>query len=114
MPTATPESREPLTIIAGGGGVPAHVAAAATAGGRPVQILGIRGEADPGIAAFPHAWIGWGELGRIDKLIKDHGSRDLVLVGTIKARPDFRGMKLDLATMRSLKDILGIVIGGDS
>ena len=105
---------EPLTIIAGGGSVPARVAAAATAQGRPVQIIGIAGEADPGIAAFRHEWIGWGELGRLDGLLKAHGGRDLVLVGSVHKRPDFKGIRLDLATIRSLKDILSIVLGGDN
>src|SRR5258707_9315843 len=104
MPRTMPEkSGEPLTIIAGGGSVPAHVAAAAIAQGRPVQIIGIKGEADPGISAFPHDWIGWGDLGRLDKLLKDHGGRDLVLVGGIKARPDYKSIKLDMATVRSIK-----------
>jgi UDP-2,3-diacylglucosamine hydrolase len=105
---------EPLTIIAGGGTVPVRVAAAAAAEGRPVQIIGIAGEADPGIAAFRHEWVGWGELGRLEGLLKAHGGRDLVLVGSVRKRPDFKGMRLDLATMRSIKDILAIVLGGDN
>jgi UDP-2,3-diacylglucosamine hydrolase len=107
-------SGEPLAIIAGGGSVPAHVAAVASAAGRKVLIIGIRGEADPGIAEFPHEWLDWGELGRLDDLLTSHGGRDLVLIGSIRTRPDFKGIKLDLATMRSLKDILAIVVGGDS
>jgi DUF1009 family protein len=110
-----PEGRgEPLTIIAGGGSVPGLVAAAAVAAGRPVLVIGIRGEADPLVGAFRHEWLDWGELGRLDELLKGHGARDLVLVGGVKKRPDFRGIRLDLATMRSLKDILSIVVGGDN
>ena len=94
--------------------MPAHVAAAAAAAGRPVLIVGIRGEADPGIARFPHEWLDWGQLGRLEKILTKHGGRDLVLIGSIRTRPDFKGIKLDFATMRSLKDILAIVVGGDS
>jgi DUF1009 family protein len=117
MPRSQPmpeAAGEPLTIIAGGGTVPAYVATAAAAAGRPVFIVGVKGEADQGIARFPHAFLEWGELGQLDRLLKEHRSRDLVLIGTIKSRPDFRKIRIDLATMRSLKDILQIVVGGDN
>jgi hypothetical protein len=105
---------EPIAIIAGGGPVPAHVAAAAVAAGRPVFVVGIRGEADEAIAAFPHEFLSWGQLGRLDEILRTHGGRDLVLIGSVRSRPDFKGISLDLATMRSLKDILTIVVGGDN
>lgn len=105
---------EPLTIIAGGGSVPAHVAAAAVAAGRPVLIIALKGEADRAVEAFPHEWLGWGDLGRLDDLLKARRARDMVLVGSVRSRPDFKSIKLDLATMRSLKDILAIIVGGDN
>src|SRR5262245_6454662 len=111
--TTMPEG-EPLTIIAGGGTVPAYVAAAAVKAGRPVFIVGIRGEADQAISAFPHEFLDWGQLGRLDEILKSRGGRDLVLIGSIRMRPDFKGITLDLATMSSLKDILSIVVGGDN
>src|SRR5258708_667861 len=104
---------EPLTIIAGGGPVPAHVAAAAVRAGRPVFVVGISGEAEQAIAAFPHEFLSWGQFGRLDQILKTHGSRDIVLIGSVRSRPDFKGITLDLATIRSLKDILAIVVGGD-
>jgi DUF1009 family protein len=103
-----------LTIIAGGGIVPAYVAAAAVKAGRPVFVVGIKGEADRGIAAFPHEFLDWGQLGRLDEILKAQRGRDLVFVGSIRTRPDYKTISLDLATMRSLKDILSIVIGGDN
>jgi len=45
---------EALTIIAGGGPIPSYVASAAAKAGRPVFVVGIKGEADQAIAAFPH------------------------------------------------------------
>jgi len=107
-------SGEPLTIIAGGGSVPAHVATAAIAAGRPVLIVALKGEADPSVEAFPHEWIGWGDLGRLDQLLASRKARDMVMVGSIRTRPDFKSIKLDLATMKSLKDILAIIVGGDN
>ena len=104
---------EALTIIAGGGAIPSYVAAAAAKAGRPVFVIGIKGEADQAIAAFPHEFLDWGQLGRLDEILRSRHGRDLVLVGSIRSRPDFKGISLDLATMRSLKDILAIIIGGD-
>lgn len=105
---------EPLTIIAGGGSVPAHVAAAAIRAGRPVLIVALKGEADPAVEAFPHEWLGWGDLGRLDTLLAERKARDMVLVGSVRMRPDFKSVKLDFATLKSLKDILAIIIGGDN
>ena len=64
---------EPLAIIAGGGSVPIHVAEAAVAQGRPVLVIGIDGEADKGIERFPHVWLSWGQIGKLQKLLEGHG-----------------------------------------
>src|SRR5262249_44329623 len=66
------------------------------------------------ITAFPHEFLDWGQFGRLDEILKSRGGRDLVLVGSVRSRPDFKGIRLDLATMRSLKDLLAIVVGGDN
>src|SRR6202171_333043 len=105
---------EALTVIAGRRPIPAYVAAAAVKAGRPVFVVGIKGEADQAITAFPHEFLDWGQLGRLDQILGSQGGRDLVFVGSVRTRPDFKGISLDLATMRSLKDILAIIIGGDN
>lgn len=104
---------EPLAILAGGGKLPLEVARAALAAGRPVLVLGIRGEAGPEIAGFPHDWIGWGEIGRIEALIRAHGARDVVLVGGVSNRPDYRSIKLDLGAVRVLPQLIKAVASGD-
>lgn len=107
-------SDRPLAIIAGGGSVPLHVAAAALADGRKVLLLGIEGEADQRIADYPHAWFSWGQIGRLEKLLAEHGTRDLVLVGGVKARPDFKRFRPDLGTVRILPKILSMMANGDN
>ncbi len=105
----------PLAIIAGGGAVPMIVASAAERAGRPVLILGIEGAADTAIASYPHRWIGWGQLGRLLRSLRDHKTRELVLVGRIDVRPDYRRLRLDLGTLRALPTILRILFsGGDN
>lgn len=105
---------EPLAILAGGGSVPGIVAAAAIRAGRPVLVIGIAGEADASIEAFPHRWVGWGDVGRLLASLKAHRSHDLVLVGRIGSRPDYLGMKLDRAGAMVRPAILRIFAGGDN
>lgn len=110
---AAGERQGPVAILAGGGAVPAIVAAAAERAGRAALILGLEGESDPAIAAFRHVWVKWGELGRMDKLIREHGATEIVLVGTIGKRPDFRSISLDALALKSLPRLAGITLGGD-
>jgi DUF1009 family protein len=115
MPEAVPAAAGggPRGHLAGGGGVPLQVAAEAAAAGRPVLILGIAGEAGEGIAAYPHHWVGWGEIGRVVGLLRSAGIRDVVMVGGVAGRPDYRNIRLDLGGIRTLPQILGLMIGGD-
>ena len=105
---------EPLAIVAGGGSLPAIVASAAAKAGRPVLILGIDGEAGSEITDFPHQWIKWGQLGRAESLLQAHGAREIVMVGAIRRRPDFRRIRLDALAIKSLPRILALLIGGDN
>lgn len=107
-------SDRPLAIIAGGGSVPLHVAAAGLADGRKVLLVGIEGEADQRIADYPHAWFNWGQFGRLERLLAEHGTRDVVLVGGVRARPDFKRLKLDFGTVRVLPEVLTIIANGDN
>jgi UDP-2,3-diacylglucosamine hydrolase len=108
------ENAEPLAILAGGGAVPIIVASAAARVGRPVMIVGIEGEAGPEIAAFPHRWVGWGEVGRLLTLLRLHRTQDLVLVGRIGSRPDYLGMEVDRGGALVRQAILRIFGGGDN
>lgn len=75
-----------LGILAGGGRFPILVAEAALAQGRPVIIAAIRGEADPAISAYPHRWIGRGQVGTLISLLKHHHARELVIIGGMRQR----------------------------
>lgn len=110
---ALAEAGEPIVILAGGGDLPARVAAAAEATGRPPLILAIEGEASESVASFPHHWVKWGELGRLERLTKDHGAKDIVLVGKIVNRPSLKSVRLDALAIRSLPKLLGLFSGGD-
>lgn len=107
-------SDRPLAVIAGGGSVPLHVARTALAAGRRVLVIGIAGEADQQISQYPHDWFQWGQLGHLEKLLGSQGESDVVLVGGVKVRPDFKSLKLDFGTVRVLPRILSFMASGDN
>jgi len=103
----------PLAILAGGGAFPSLVAAAAQRAGREVVIAAIRGEADATIEAFPHRWIGRGQLGTVLRLFRDAGAREMVIVGGIRERRLPRLSELDLGAVWVLLRHLRILAQGD-
>lgn len=102
----------PLAIIAGGGVLPISIAEAALASGHDVHILGICGEADEAIARFPHAWLKWGEVGKLFATLDDWGCRDLLIIGGV-TRPDLAKVKFDFGVIKSLPFLLSLRLGGD-
>jgi hypothetical protein len=101
-----------LAIIAGGGALPLIVADAARARGRNVHLIGLKGEADPAIEAYPHDWMKWGEIGKMFAILKREQCRDLVLIGKV-TRPDVRNLSIDLGALKILPFLLTLGTGGD-
>ena len=102
----------PLGIIAGAGSFPLALARAATAQGRPVFALLLKGIAGPELQAFPHAWIGIGQFGAMVAQARKAGCRDLVLIGSL-VRPNLWTTVPDLGGLRVLPDIVRLFRGGD-
>lgn len=92
--------------------MPVSVAEAALQSGHDVHILGIRGEADEAIAHFPHAWVKWGEVGKLLATLDDWGCRDLVIIGGV-TRPDLANVKFDFGAIKNLPFLLSLGLGGD-
>src|SRR6185312_5376117 len=90
-----------IGILAGGGRLPRTIAESASARGETVHIVGIEGEADPGIARFPHTWVNWGQIGRMVATLRDEGGRKLVIAGAV-TRPDLRRIRPDAGFFKSL------------
>ena len=112
--TAGPDATQdgPLAVIAGGGTLPAALAAAAAAQGRAVHVIGIRGEADAKISRFPHTWLKWGEVGKLFATLEGLGCRDLVIIGSV-SRPDLANVRFDFGAIKNLPFLLGLGVGGD-
>ncbi len=94
-----------LGILAGGGRLPGQVAAAARAAGREVFLIGLEGFADPAVLApWPHETIRILAAGRIIAALREHGCKDLVLVGPVR-RPSLLGLRPDAEGARILARI---------
>ena len=102
-----------LGILAGGGPFPGQVAAAATAAGRPVFIIGFEDFAEAAvITAYPHAFVRLGAAGRMLGLLRDHGCTDIVMVGPVR-RPSLLDLRPDAEGARILARIGRSAFSGD-
>ncbi|MEX2034403.1 MAG: UDP-2,3-diacylglucosamine diphosphatase LpxI [Xanthobacteraceae bacterium] len=119
--TALPEQRShpvarsgpPIGIVCGGGTVPFAVADGAL-GDRRIVLFALRGVADPKrVAAYPHHWIRFCEIGRLCRLARKEGCRELVFIG-LQQRPKLREMRIDVLTWQLLPRLIRLFHGGDA
>ncbi|MEW5421036.1 LpxI family protein [Amorphus sp. 3PC139-8] len=103
----------PIGIVAGGGRLPLEVAEAVEASGRRVIIAGIDGEADLVLDHPATRTFRWGQVGGAIDFMAAKGVRDVVFVGAIARRPDFKAMRLDIGTLRRVPKIVKALVGGD-
>ncbi len=102
-----------LGILAGGGPFPGQVARAAERAGRGVFIVGFEDYAEASvIGSFPHAYVRVGAASRILSLLRQHGCRDIVLVGPVK-RPSMLDLRPDAEGLRILSRIGRAAFTGD-
>lgn len=109
---ALPVDATPLGIVAGGGTLPLAVADAVSRRGRRVVMFPMRGWAEPAAERHPHHWIAVGQFGRLFRLARREGCRDLVFIGAL-ARPAISQIRLDWTTLRALPRLLRAFRGGD-
>lgn len=102
-----------LGILAGGGTLPGQVAAAARAAGQEVFIIGLEGFADPAVLApYPHVFLRLMAAAQILRVLREHGCRELVLVGPVK-RPSLFDLRPDAEGARILARIGRAAFAGD-
>lgn len=105
-------SQAPVGILAGGGELPIAIARSLFESGRSAHIVGLRGEADQAIEAFPHTWVAWGGVGALLDAFAAAGCRELVIVGRVR-RPDLLRIRPDIGFFRNLPKLLRLLQGGD-
>ncbi|MFN6983070.1 MAG: UDP-2,3-diacylglucosamine diphosphatase, partial [Brevundimonas sp.] len=104
--------RGKLGLIAGGGDLPAAVAARCDAGGRPVFIIRLAGFADPHLTRWPGAEFGMAQIGAILKALKTEECTTVCLAGIVN-RPDFKSLKPDFKGATLLPGIVAAATQGD-
>ncbi len=102
-----------LGLIAGGGALPAALAARCVAAGRSVFVVRLRGMADAAaLAQYPGGDAGLAELGRTIELLRGAGCASVCFAGVV-ARPDFAALKPDWRALRELPAVIAAARRGD-
>jgi DUF1009 family protein len=103
---------EPIGIICGGGAIPMAVAKAVQEQGRPLTLFPLYGFADKALERFPHRWVHLGAIGRLLRVMREAGCKDIVMIGSL-TRPSPWKVRLDFTTLLALPRLLPYFRGGD-
>jgi hypothetical protein len=101
-----------LGLIAGGGGLPAEIAAHCRRIGRSLYVIRLKGFAGAELADFDGAEVGLAELGKCIKLLKREGCDAVCLAGTV-SRPDFSALRPDARGLLALPGAVRAAGQGD-
>ena len=100
-------------IVAGSGVLPFSVAELLQARGIAPFLFAIRGFCDPvRVAQYPHHWVALGQVGRLTRLMRAEGCREIVFIGGL-VRPALSEIRLDWGTLRAIPAIAAALRGGD-
>jgi len=115
MSAAPPTVAEgPLALVCGGGSLPLAVADHVSARGRRVLLFPLRDAADPkDFAGREHHWIHVGQFGRVMRIARAQGCREIVLIGSL-VRPSLWSRWPDWTTLKMLPRIVAAYRGGDN
>jgi DUF1009 family protein len=79
-----------------------------------VVLFALRGWADATtVASYPHHWITLGQFGRVCRLAREEGCREIVFVGGV-IRPSIAQLRLDWGTLMRMPLIIRSFRGGDN
>ncbi|MEG1453513.1 UDP-2,3-diacylglucosamine diphosphatase [Brevundimonas sp.] len=101
-----------LGLIAGGGDLPASVAARCEAEGRPLYVIRLDGFADDAMRAWEGETLGMAQIGGILKALRREGCEAICMAGYVN-RPDFKTLKPDLKGATLLPGIIAAATKGD-
>lgn len=103
----------PVGLIAGGGVLPFAIAESLVARQIEPVLFAIKGFCDPTrVGRFRHHWLTLGQLGRVPRLLRSEGCRDLVFIGAL-TRPSWRQIRPSWETLRLLPSVAAAFRGGD-
>ncbi|WP_454018190.1 LpxI family protein [Azospirillum sp. Marseille-Q6669] len=102
-----------LGILAGGGTLPARIAAAVRGQGREVFVVAFDGHTDPAtVVGLPHLWSRFGAAGSIIDRLKKEKVGELVFAGPVR-RPSFTELLPDWYTTKFLAKVGTRALGDD-
>ncbi|MBI1650732.1 LpxI family protein [Hyphomicrobium sulfonivorans] len=101
-------------IVAGAGSLPREIAAHVMARGDLVHIVSIAGEGDDtDLEPFPLTRVGWAQIGRLLRALRNASVSELVIVGAVR-RPDVASLRPDFGVITNIPAVLRILrTGGD-
>ena len=101
-----------LGLIAGGGALPARIAAEREASGEPFHLIRIAGFADAALAGRAGEDFAIGEAGKILRSLRDAGCDAVCFAGIVR-RPDFSSLRVDWRGAALLPKIAAAAARGD-
>lgn len=111
--TGVPQISSPVGVIAGGGVLPFAVADSLAGRGITPILFALKGSCDgTRVQAYRHHWLAMGALGKLLRLLRTEGCRDLVFIGNL-VRPSIAEMRLDWGAFKVLPAVLAAYRGGD-
>ncbi len=104
----------PLAMICGGGSLPLAVADFVTGRGRQVVLFPLYGAAQGNaFERFTHHWLHVGQIGKLMRLARAAGCRDVVFIGAL-VRPSLWQVRTDLKGLMVLPRVIAAFRGGDN
>lgn len=110
---ASSASAAKTAIIAGGGRIPSLLAAHLTEQGNEPFIAMIDGEACDSLTSYEHTRINTAAIGKLVSTLEREKIEQVVIVGSVAGRPNWRDFRPDLATLKIIKKIISGLRGGD-
>ncbi len=101
-----------LGIIAGRGDLPVTLTQRATAAGRKVFIIQLKGFEEPRLDRYPGERMGLGQLGAVFSALRREQCTDIVFAGNV-TRPSFSDLKLDARGAAILPKVISAARQGD-
>ncbi len=104
---------QPLAILCGAGAFPLEVAADVRRAGRSPFLIGVIGNSDPAIEAYPHVWVRMGEVGKLFATLRQRAIGEMVIVGAM-IRPEFADLRLDWGAVKRASELAQLFRRGDN
>ena len=112
-PPAAPSHHEAVAIIAGGGKTPVFLAERLRERKVPLFVAMLEGDADAALKAHDHMIVNVATPGRLMAALQKRNIKTVVLLGSVKGRPDISQFRPNPTTLRFLSRLLPALRQGD-